>query len=47
LQKEGINKVALVVFKDNEIGNIFWEEQGFTVRDDLNYRNKIITKGHL
>lgn len=42
LEKEGINKVALVAFEKNEIGNDFWEKIGFTVRDDLVYRNKNI-----
>ena len=42
LKKEGISKVALLVFKYNEDGNAFWEAQGFTVRDDLNYRNKAL-----
>lgn len=42
LEKEGINKVALVVFEKNKIGNDFWENMGFTVRDDLVYRNKNI-----
>ena len=36
----GIKKVALVVFERNETGNAFWESQGFTVRNDLVYRNK-------
>ena len=40
----GINKVALVVFERNEIGNKFWESQGFTVRDDLVYRNKSLAE---
>ncbi|MGN0438321.1 MAG: GNAT family N-acetyltransferase [Lachnospiraceae bacterium] len=40
----GINKVALVVFEHNQSGNAFWEKQGFTVRDDLVYRNKALTK---
>ena len=40
LRKEGINKVLLVVFDHNENGNAFWEHMGFTVRDDLIYRNK-------
>lgn len=40
LEKEEINKVALVAFSKNEIGNQFWEKNGFTVRDDLVYRNK-------
>ena len=42
--EEGINKVALVCFKYNEAGNAFWESQGFTVRTDLNYRNKALTE---
>lgn len=37
-----IKKVALVVFDKNENGNLFWEKQGFTVRDDLIYRNKAL-----
>ena len=44
LQKIGINKAALVVFDRNEIGNDFWEKMGFTVRDDLVYRNKALAE---
>ena len=44
LEKEGIAKVALVVFEKNKIGNGFWEKIGFTVRDDLIYRNKSIAQ---
>ena len=40
LDAEGINRVALVAFKTNEIGNGFWESVGFTERDDLVYRSK-------
>ena len=40
----GITKVALVVFEKNEIGNAFWENKGFTPREDLVYRNKQITE---
>lgn len=40
LEKEGIRKVALVVFDRNEAGNAFWEQLGFTKREDLIYRNK-------
>lgn len=39
----GINKIALVVFKNNKEGNAFWEKLGFTSRSDLVYRNKAIT----
>ena len=42
LQRIGINKAALVVFDRNESGNDFWEKMGFTVRDDLQYRNKAL-----
>lgn len=42
VRNEGINKIALVVFKDNLEGNGFWESQSFSIRDDLNYRNKSI-----
>lgn len=42
LEAEGINKVALVVFEKNAIGNGFWENIGFVDRDDLVYRNKNI-----
>ncbi len=39
LKKEQINKVALVVFATNRLGNEFWEHIGFEVRNDLVYRN--------
>ena len=42
LEAEGINKVALVVFGDNQIGNTFWDKLGFSDRLDLVYRNKSI-----
>ena len=44
LKKEGINKAALLVFGRNKAGNAFWERQGFTVRDDVRYRNKALTE---
>ena len=42
LEREGINKVALVAYSKNEKGNAFWEKQGFITRPDLIYRNKAI-----
>ena len=42
LEQEGIHKTALVVFERNTLGNAFWEKLGFTVRDDLVYRNRNI-----
>ena len=43
LRREGINKVALVVFENNKTGNGFWEKLGFSERNDLVYRNKAIS----
>ena len=36
LQKEKINKVSLVAFKSNQLGNAFWHEEGWSMREDLN-----------
>ena len=44
LQKNGIHKVALVVFERNQTGNDFWEKLGFIPRSDLIYRNKGLTE---
>ena len=40
LKKEGIQKVFGLVFKDNDTANTFWEQQGYSIRTNLNYRNK-------
>lgn len=37
LKKEEINKVSLIAFTKNDIGNAFWKEIGWTKREDLNY----------
>ena len=47
LRKEGINKIFKLVFKDNELANAFWEEQGYTLRTNLNYRNKSLNENVL
>ncbi len=39
LKAEHIHKAALVAFKQNALGNAFWESMGFSLREDLNYRN--------
>ena len=44
LRSLGIHKTALVVFTRNADGNAFWEKQGFTVREDLTYRNRTLTE---
>ncbi|MCL2834276.1 MAG: GNAT family N-acetyltransferase [Treponema sp.] len=42
MKKEGINKLALVVYTNNKNGNGFWEHSGYITRPDLVYRNKSI-----
>ena len=37
LRKEKINKVSLIAFTQNDVGNAFWKEIGWTGRKDLNY----------
>lgn len=37
LQREQINKVSLIAFTKNDVGNAFWKEIGWTKREDLNY----------
>jgi N-acetylglutamate synthase len=46
LKEEGIKKAALVVFASNEEGNSFWESRGFTLREDLSYRNRTLDESN-
>ncbi len=43
LREEGINKIAFVVFRNNDNGNNFWDKLGFKERRDLVYRDKVIS----
>ena len=44
LKAEGITKVALLVFRNNIQGNIFWEKAGFESRLDVVYRDKALVE---
>ena len=37
LKELQINKVSLIAFTQNDIGNAFWKEIGWTKREDSNY----------
>lgn len=37
LQEEKINKIALIAFTSNDVGNTFWHKVGWKQRKDLNY----------
>ena len=39
MRREGIAKCSLMVFRDNEAGNAFWDSLGSPRRDDVIYRN--------
>ena len=44
IKAEGINKIFGLVFKDNDVANAFWEKQGYSLRTNLNYRNKSLNE---
>ena len=47
LQSEQINKVNIIAFKSNEIGNQFWKEEGWTFREDLNYYDFTLNEANI
>lgn len=42
LEEEKINKVCLIAFTKNDIGNAFWNTIGWTEREDLNYYDFVL-----
>ena len=47
LRAEHINKVSLIAFTENDIGNAFWNEIGWTERKDLNYYDFTLNKANI
>ena len=47
LQAERINKVSLIAFRKNEIGNAFWKSVGWTFREDLNYYDFVLNEENI
>lgn len=47
LKKEKINKVCLIAFAENDIGNAFWKEIGWTKRVDLNYYDFVLNEENI
>lgn len=47
LEKEHISKVSLIAFTQNDIGNAFWKEIGWTKREDLNYYDFVLNKENI
>lgn len=47
LKREKINKVSLIAFTRNDIGNAFWKEIGWTRREDLNYYDFVLNEENI
>lgn len=47
LKAEGINKVSLIAFTRNDVGNAFWNTIGWTRRLDLNYYDFTLNEANI
>lgn len=47
LKKEHINKVMLVAFKDNSVGNAFWRDEGWTEVGDFNQYEFVLNEENI
>lgn len=47
LKAEGINKVSLIAFTKNDVGNAFWNQIGWTKREDLNYYDFTLNEANI
>ncbi len=47
LGSEGIGKVALLSFSDNDGANAFWEKMGFRTREELIYRSRALADSYV
>lgn len=47
LYREKVNKISLIAFKDNAIGNQFWNGEGWTKREDINSYDFILNKENI
>lgn len=47
LREEHINKVSLIAFTENDIGNAFWRTIGWTRREDLNYYDFTLNEANI
>lgn len=47
LKKEGISKISLIAFTENDVGNAFWNRIGWTKREDLNYYDFVLNRENI
>ncbi len=44
LRKEGVNKINLIAFRSNAIGNHFWQRLNWKFREDCNYYEETLNE---
>ena len=47
LIEEGVSKVTLIAFKENQVGNVFWKSLGWTQREDVDYYDLILNEENI
>jgi len=47
LKEEKVNKVCLIAFTKNDLGNAFWNTIGWTKRQDLNYYDFVLNEENI
>ena len=47
LKAEGINKINIIAFRQNRLGNGFWTSLGWTIREDINYYDLTLNENNI
>ena len=47
LRRMGINKVSLIAFANNDAGNAFWKQIGWTRKSDVNYYEFVLNEKNI
>lgn len=47
LQKEGVSKISLIAFKENQVGNAFWKGLGWAERQDTNSYELVLNEKNI
>ena len=47
LHSEHVNKISLIAYKHNEVGNQFWHKAGWTLREDINTYDFILNEDNI
>ena len=47
LKEEGINKISIIAFKSNQVGNAFWQGVGWKERADVNFYDFVLNEENI